>query len=123
MENVKLLHAGLLVSDVARAREFYEGVLGFLPKARPDLGYDGAWYDLGACELHLMGTSAALLPAQSRPPRDFHVAIAVADLAALRARLDSRGIAYRLGRHAFPQLFVRDPDGNQVELQGIGPIP
>ena len=51
-----LLHAGLLVSDLARAKTFYESVLGLtLYPNRPDLPYPGAWYDLGCGQqLHLM---------------------------------------------------------------------
>jgi drug/metabolite transporter (DMT)-like permease len=43
-----LLHAGLLVSDLARAKAFYESVLGLaLYPDRPELPYPGEWYDLG----------------------------------------------------------------------------
>ena len=51
-----LLHAGLLVSDLARAKVFYESVLGLkrIPD-RPALPYPGEWYELGAGQqLHLM---------------------------------------------------------------------
>ncbi len=39
---VALLQASLLVSDLARARAFYEGVLGLQPGTdRPAMGFDG----------------------------------------------------------------------------------
>ncbi|MHB8983623.1 VOC family protein, partial [Thiobacillus sp.] len=50
-----LLHAGVLVSDLVRAKDFYEGVLGLAPCSRPELPYPGIWYDLGGGQqLHLM---------------------------------------------------------------------
>jgi catechol 2,3-dioxygenase-like lactoylglutathione lyase family enzyme len=113
----KLLHAALLVNDLQRAREFYAGVLGLKEKSRQNLDFDGAWYDLGANELHLMVVPDALPPAEQRPRRDYHVAFLVDDYEAAKARLTKLGIPFREGRRGFPQLFVRDPDGNLVELQ------
>ena len=51
-----LHHAGLLVSDLGRAKVFYESVLGLkVYPNRPDLPYPGEWYDLGGGQqLHLM---------------------------------------------------------------------
>lgn len=113
----KLLHTALLVNDLRRAREFYEGVLGLKEKPRPALDFDGVWYDLGAHELHLMVVPDALPPAAQRPRRDYHVAFAIDDHEAVKARLTALGIPFREGRRGFPQLFVHDPDGNLVELQ------
>src|SRR5215813_4315146 len=42
-----LNHASIRVREISRSREFYEGVLGFSTAPRPDLGFPGAWYDLG----------------------------------------------------------------------------
>ncbi len=41
---VGLLHASLLVSDLARARAFYEGILGLEPSpSRPAMDFPGVW--------------------------------------------------------------------------------
>ena len=49
------LHASLLVSDLARARAFYENVLGLIPSsARPVMSFDGVWYEIGAQQIHLL---------------------------------------------------------------------
>lgn len=49
------LHASLLVADLGRARSFYEGVLGLAPSPRrPDLGFDGVWYEIGPQQIHLL---------------------------------------------------------------------
>jgi catechol 2,3-dioxygenase-like lactoylglutathione lyase family enzyme len=117
MKISKLLHAAILVSDLARAREFYEGVLGLKEKARHSFDFEGVWYELGENELHLMVGPDALPPAGQRPRRDFHVALLIDDYEAAKARLAQLGIAFREGRHGLAQLFVRDPDGNLIELQ------
>lgn len=113
------LHASLLVADLAGARAFYEGVLGLKPSAsRPDLGFDGAWYEIGPQQIHLLVVPNPD-PVAGRPEhggRDRHIALAVTSLAALRRKLDAAGIAYTLSRSGRPALFCRDPDGNAVEL-------
>lgn len=112
-----LLHAALLVTDLARAREFYGGVLGLKEKARPDLDFRGAWYDLGEVELHLMVSPTAPPAADARPRRDYHIAFQVADLIEARRTLEEAGLAYRESSSGLPSIFVRDPDGNLIELQ------
>jgi glyoxylase I family protein len=119
-EITALLHAGLLVSDLARAQHFYESVLGLTRYPnRPDLPYPGAWYDLGGGQqLHLMQ-----LPnpdADSIRPehggRDHHIALAVSDMHALKSRLDAAGVKYTASRSGRAALFCRDPDMNTLEF-------
>ncbi|MEW6353419.1 MAG: VOC family protein [Pseudomonadota bacterium] len=117
MKISKMLHAALLVNDLERARKFYEGVLGLREKKRHNFDFDGVWYDLGENELHLMVAPDALPPAEQRPRRDFHVALRIDDYQATKDYLTNLGIPFRESRHGLPQLFVRDPDGNLIELQ------
>lgn len=119
MNITRLLHATVLVADLARARAFYEGVLGLSPNPlRPSMAFDGAWYDIGACQIHLMCLPNPEI-GLARPEhggRDRHLALAVSDMAELKARLDRAGVAYttsQSGRHA---LFCRDPDDNALEF-------
>lgn len=118
-----LLHAGLLVSDLARAKAFYEGVLGLVACPRPDLPYAGEWYDLGGGQqLHLMRLPDPDAGA-TRPEhggRDRHLALGVHDLAALARRLDAAGIAYTASKSGRAALFCRDPDANTLELVEVG---
>lgn len=118
-EIVALAHASLLIADVERARRFYEGVLGLRPSpARPDLGFPGVWYDLGAAQIHLIQQPNPD-PVEGRPAhggRDRHTALTVRDWEGMRARLDELGIAYTLSRSGRRALFCRDPDGNALEL-------
>ena len=118
-EIVSLLHASLLVSDLARSRAFYEGVLGLAPSpARPALDFAGVWYDVGAGQIHLINLPSPD-PLEGRPAhggRDRHTALGVAGWEAVRARLDAAGLAYTLSRSGRRALFLRDPDGNALEL-------
>jgi glyoxylase I family protein len=119
MKITQLLHSSLLIADLARARAFYEGVLGLsLHPGRPDLGYPGAWYELGAQQIHLMQLPNPD-PLEVRPAhggRDRHVALAVDDIAALKARLDVQGVPYTMSKSGRAALFCRDPDGNALEF-------
>lgn len=120
MKITALHHVTVLVLDLERACAFYQGLLGLEPDlARPDLGFPGVWYDLGAGQqLHLMqlpNPEQGLL----RPEhggRDRHFALAVSDLAGLQARLDGAGIRYTRSRSGRAALFCRDPDDNALEF-------
>ncbi|MCA1978109.1 MAG: VOC family protein [Thiobacillus sp.] len=114
-----LLHAGLLVADIDRARHFYEGLLGLVPCPRPALPYPGAWYELGGGQqLHLMNlpNPDAETARPAHGGRDRHIALGVKDMAALRSCLDAAGIAYTSSQSGRPALFCRDPDGNTLEF-------
>lgn len=115
----QLLHASLLVADLGRARAFYEGVLGLAPSpARPEMSFDGVWYDIGAAQIHLLCLPNPD-PIDGRPAhggRDRHTALAVEGWEELKARLDAAGIGYTLSRSGRRALFIRDPDGNALEL-------
>lgn len=115
-----LLHAGLLVADLARAKAFYESVLGLTRYPdRPDLPYPGEWYDLGGGQqLHLMQLpnpdAGSIRPEHGG--RDHHIALAVRDMAALKSRLDAAGVSYTSSRSGRAALFCRDPDMNTLEF-------
>ena len=119
-----LLHAGLLVSDLARAKAFYESVLGLAPYPnRPDLPYPGEWYELGGGQqLHLMQLAnpdaASIRPEHGG--RDRHSALAVRDMAALKSRLAAAGVKYTASTSGRPALFCRDPDANTLEFVEVG---
>ena len=119
---VSYLHAGITVKDLARARRFYSELLGLKEIARPDLGFPGIWYAIGACHLHLM------VPPEGRPAgepegafagRVRHLALGVEGWEALTARLKAEGVPLRespLTPGGSRRVFVKDPDGNVLEL-------
>lgn len=116
----RILHITWLVSDLTRARGFYEGVLGLTPdSARPDLGFAGVWYTLvDGQQIHLMATHNPD-PTQGRAAhggRDRHAAVTVDDLDNLVIALEQAKIAFTRSRSGRAALFVRDPDGNTFEL-------
>ncbi|MDP2832359.1 MAG: VOC family protein [Pseudomonadota bacterium] len=120
---VSLLHASLLVADLARSRDFYEDVLGLKANpARPSMSFAGVWYDVGGGQIHLINLPNPD-PVMGRPEhggRDRHTALGVADFAAMQARLAAAGLPYTLSRSGRAALFVRDPDGNALELVEVG---
>lgn len=123
-EITALLHAGLLVSDLGRARAFYESVVGLqLFQNRPELPYPGEWYDLGGGQqLHLMGLpnpdAGSIRPEHGG--RDRHIALAVKNMDALKARLDAAGVKFSVSKSGRAALFCRDPDANTLEFVEVG---
>jgi glyoxylase I family protein len=120
MKISRLLHATILVQDLAKAREFYERVLGFSANpSRPQMSFDGVWYDLSPQQqLHLMRlpNPETGLQRPANGGRDRHIAFAVDDLAALENRLQGAGIPYNLSQTGRRALFCRDPDDNALEF-------
>jgi len=111
-------HASICVTNVDRSRQFYEGLLGLTPTRRPDFGFPGMWYQIGEGQLHLIQrqpTDTVRHPADSIDATDPHLAIRVDDLDGLRCRLQAAGL--KVLDFGSEQLWVRDPDGNTVELR------
>ena len=122
--SARLHHVSLLVADTGRALRFYRDLIGLeVSPDRPDLGYPGAWLNLGEAQIHLLELPNPD-PVSGRPAhggRDRHLALAVDDLPALVARLEAAGVALSHSRSGRPAVFCRDPDGNALEL--IGRVP
>jgi len=113
-------HVSFAVRDLERSREFYEQVLGLAPIPRPELGLPGVWYGAGNVEVHLIATPAGAdvgRPPPGLSPLANHTAFAIDDYAATLAQLRARGIEVLESRPGVgPQLWIRDPDGNVIEL-------
>ncbi len=114
-----ILHASLIVADTKTALDFYQGILGLeMDPARPDLGYPGAWLNIGRQQIHLLELPNPD-PVIGRPQhggRDRHIALAVTDLDALAQVLEQHDVDYTLSRSSRRALFCRDPDGNALEF-------
>jgi glyoxylase I family protein len=112
-------HVSFAVSDLERSRRFYEGVLELEPIARPDLGLPGMWYRAGASEVHLIATPPGMnvgLAPERLTPLANHSAFSIDDYPGTLARLKSRGVEVLETNEERGQLWVRDPDGNVLEL-------
>ena len=115
----QLHHASLLVGNLYASRRFYEGVLGLLPSAqRPDLAVDGVWYELGNAQLHLIHDAHAIPRGSSElhAGRDKHIALGVANIAAVKLALEAAAIPFTISRSGRRALFCRAPDGNGLEF-------
>nr|VFJ61223.1 MAG: Catechol 2,3-dioxygenase [Candidatus Kentron sp. FW] len=113
-------HVSFLVRDTGRALDFYQGILGIpVNHARPELGYPGAWLEIGGNQqIHLLQLPMPT-PWEEQPDhggRDRHVALLVRDLDALQSTLEKNGIATTRSRSGRRALFCRDPDGNALEF-------
>ena len=112
-------HASMIVSDTGHALAFYRDILGLeLDETRPDLGYPGAWLNVGAYQIHLLELPNPD-PVEGRPShggRDRHLALGVSDLDVLAARLLAADIPHTSSRSGRRALFCRDPDGNALEF-------
>ena len=113
-----LNHAAFRITDVKRACDFYEQVLGLEQIPRPtNMGMiGGAWYGVGNSALHLISNDH---PMEGIDPTGPHVAIEVEDYEAAKAQLQRQGIEFRemSGTMFGSLLWVRDPDGNTIELR------
>ena len=116
-------HVSLLVADTAQALAFYRDLLELsCDPARPDLGYPGAWLQVGGQQIHLLELPTPD-PRDGRPGhggRDRHLALLVRDLDRLRRRLEQAGVRYTPSRSGRAALFCRDPDGNALEFIEAG---
>ena len=114
-----ILHASLIVSDLQISLDFYHRILGLeLDQSRPDLGYPGAWLQLGEQQIHLLNVPNPD-PVENRPQhggRDRHVAIAVDDIDQLSNTLEKNHINFTRSKSGRAALFCRDPDGNTLEF-------
>ena len=103
-------HVNIEVEDVGAARAFYAGTLGLREIPRGEgREREGAWFEIpGGMQLHLSlhpGCSAANRASKR------HFCVLVDDLDALRKTLPDI-------QDKGTRIFVRDPSGNRIEIQG-----
>jgi lactoylglutathione lyase len=121
-------HIGIRVHDLARSRAFYER-LGFAFVAGP-LGPEpvALLQHPSGVEINLILNAASasapnmLMDVPEKYPGYTHMALAVTDVGAVEAALEAAGIRLT-GSRGDPQakkaVFVRDPDGNVIELAQV----
>ncbi|HVS52509.1 MAG TPA: VOC family protein [Opitutaceae bacterium] len=102
------------VTDIDRARKFYEGFLGLKTGVQVEFG-PGQWW----IEFDVAGQALAISNAMPDGKPQAALTLEVADLDAARATAKSSGIALAFDIMEFPpcRMFaVKDPDGNQIGL-------
>lgn len=120
MPLIQPLHTALLVADIGRAEAFYGGVLGLAKVDRP-LSYAGAWYQLGAYQIHLIedATYTTAPHNAAKWGRNPHIAFGVDDLAAIKALLEEKDYPMQPSASGRAALFTQDPDGHVIELSQV----
>ena len=113
----KLHHVNVTVPPELEAatKDFYGAVLGLQQVPKPAAArQSGAWYQIGATQLHLSVEDAELAPLSSR-----HICFAVDDLGAAENKFRDAGVEVVSDPRPVPgtkRFYVRDPGGNQLEI-------
>src|SRR4051794_11517998 len=113
-------HAAFYVSDMKKAREFYEGFLGFqspfsIPRKNP--AEQLVWIKINDRQ------TVELFPGSEVAPdaeRLYHIAVETNDAEAMRVYLKSKGVdvpeKVGVGKIGNKNYFIKDPSGNIVEI-------
>ncbi len=111
-------HINITTPRLEETRAFFITVLGLSEGFRPPFDFPGHWLYAGDKALvHLVGTGQAVTP--SKGSALDHFAFEIGDYDAAVATLEAHRIEYRaiaVPGTAIRQLFIRDPNGVQVEL-------
>lgn len=114
-----ILHSSVIVASTQASLDFYHGILEMeIDQSRPDLGYPGAWLNVGKQQIHLIELPNPD-PIDNRPEhggRDRHVALETQQFDTLVNKLNANNIKFSLSRSGRKALFFRDPDGNAIEV-------
>lgn len=106
-------HCSVVVTDVVRSRDFYGRVLGLKEIAAPkEFDFVAVWYDLGGTYIHL------LLKPEPDTISPRHFCLLTPDAKAARAHFAGLGVPIEetVKIAAADRFFVRDPDGNRIEV-------
>jgi catechol 2,3-dioxygenase-like lactoylglutathione lyase family enzyme len=112
-------HAAFYVSDMAKARAFYEGLFGFaspfsIPRKN---GGELVWIKINDRQTVELFPGAEVSPEADRL---YHIALEVDDAEAMRVYLQSKGVTVpdktAVGKIGNKNYFVKDPNGNTVEI-------
>ena len=99
---------------------FYRDILGLENGERPNFSFPGAWmYSEGRPVVHLVDISPTSEPQKPDSGVVHHVAFASRDFNGMKARLQSKGVAFDIRQvpgGELWQIFVRDPNGVMIEL-------
>ena len=115
-------HINVATAKLEETKRFFMDVLDLTEGWRPDFPFPGAWLYLGdRAVVHLVG-----IDAERRPSAEAaldHFAFAAQGYDETVARLTEKGIqfgAVGVPGSAIRQLFIRDPNGVNVELNFQG---
>jgi catechol 2,3-dioxygenase-like lactoylglutathione lyase family enzyme len=113
-------HFNIRTRQLDATVRFYQDILGLENGDRPNFSFPGAWmYSEGRPVVHLVDISPT--DEQQKPDSGVvhHVAFASRDFNGMKARLESKGMAFdtrQVPGGELWQIFVRDPNGVMIEL-------
>ena len=114
IERVDHVQLAMPAGGEARARTFYEGVLGIteVPKPPHLSPRGGCWFENDRVKIHLG------VDADFRPAKKAHPALLVSDLPALVAQLEAAGVELVTDEplEGYARVYAYDPFGNRLEL-------
>jgi len=108
MRCLRLTHVNLRVEKLDDAVRFYKQVMGLEQIQRDDTRGRGAWFQLGAQQLHLAED------ATPQPRSKRHFAVEVRDLAEARRSAAEHGA--EIDQEEAGRFWMRDPSGNRIEV-------
>lgn len=117
-------HVGVITTDVERAAEFYIEELGFTETRRLETSHSGTiiFVGLNGTEIELFGGGRPREQTQGggREVGYSHVTLLVDNVDGEYARLRERGVEFYIEPTTTDSglrlAFLRDPDGNPIEL-------
>jgi len=122
-----LHHVNLPVTDLERARKFYQEVLDLTEIDRPPFEFPGAWYQLGDRQLHLIvQDNSTFRDGKSVDSADIHFGIRAKSYRETREFMHSKGFHPEADDEfkkmeekpqsvaGWPQLYIMDPDRNVI---------
>jgi len=132
---IKLHHVNLCTKDVPAMDEFYRSILDLKPepsltetRIATEQGYAGkvAFVSDGEMQMHLTEQDLGVgfrTGNVINPLHRGHIAFRTDDIAALKRRLDEKGIPYSdygaSAMRGWEQIFFHDPDGNVIEVHQV----
>lgn len=132
MPELKLHHVSIITADLEKSLPFYRSVFGLEEIQRPNFPVGGAWLACGSLQVHLVVYPQGTFRKRPSVDRnDWHFAFNTDDFEGAVERLKALGFRedaaeddpkfvqiFRTGIAGFPQLYLRDPDNNVVEING-----
>jgi glyoxylase I family protein len=122
-------HVSLPVTDLERSRRFYTEILGLREIERPPFDFPGAWFGVGAQQLHLIvGENSTFRDGKAIDSRDIHFAVRVRSYREALQFLEAKGYrdnaddellrlkASPRPTAGFPQIYILDPDRHVIEI-------
>ncbi|MGK7935670.1 MAG: VOC family protein [Xenococcaceae cyanobacterium] len=121
MQITQCLHTALLVTDLAKAEEFYSSILGLSKSEKRSFKFAGSWYQIGAYQIHLIVNPEFTNPIfnPDKWGRNPHLALATDNLAEVISTLQNHGYPVQMSSSGRAALFTQDPDGNIIEISQI----